>query len=238
MLKKLTILIVLVALLAACQPSPEAMQLALEQTLAAMPTFTPYPTYTPPATYTPYPTNTLEPTFTPSPTNTLVPSPTATRKPTITPTPSMGSSTSPIPFGTPMPLVQSGTKKFDLSVTQFIRGLDAWMLVYGANMFNDQAPTNREWACSYLVLSYTSGPSGEMVEIDENYFNYVSTGQVIEIPFHVKPEPAFDDIMLLPGGSAEGWLCGHIATTDTAPMLVFGFVSGKSAGFYFSLTAP
>lgn len=53
MIKKLKLIIVLFALtitvmvLTGCTPKPEQLQLLLEQTLAAMPTQTAYPTYTP-----------------------------------------------------------------------------------------------------------------------------------------------------------------------------------------------
>ena len=55
-MKKTTILITIIILLAACTPKPEQLAPYLQQTLTAWPTQTPYPTFTPPNTYTPYPT--------------------------------------------------------------------------------------------------------------------------------------------------------------------------------------
>jgi hypothetical protein len=65
-------LLIIAALVSACQPSPSAIQTPVAQTLTALPTLTPYPTYTP------YPTFTPLPTFTPTITPTATPEVTAT----------------------------------------------------------------------------------------------------------------------------------------------------------------
>jgi len=87
------IVFVLCLLLVACQPTPEQLLKPLNETLAAIPTQTAYPTYTMINTYTPYPTYTIVPTYTPrikivTSTSTSTPlfTPTITETPTITPT--------------------------------------------------------------------------------------------------------------------------------------------------------
>lgn len=87
-MNKISIIIILAIFLGGCGASPQAIQSAVIQTLSALPTTTPYPTYTsaPSSTpiilvvtatlppFTPMPSNT--PTITPTPTKTLTPRPT------------------------------------------------------------------------------------------------------------------------------------------------------------------
>jgi murein DD-endopeptidase MepM/ murein hydrolase activator NlpD len=108
MLRKL-ILLLLLALAAACQPTtvmpfaatipPSAQAVNLVQSFTQVPTANPLPSLTP----TLPPTHTLTPTLTPTvtltPTNTLSPTPTLTPTDTLTPTPTL--SPSPIASATP-----------------------------------------------------------------------------------------------------------------------------------------
>jgi len=87
-MKNFIIVLVAYFLLSACAPSAEAIQKAIDQTQAAMPTltFTSTSTFTPRPTYTPNPTFTPYPTLTPYPTNTFLPTWTSTAKPQVQPT--------------------------------------------------------------------------------------------------------------------------------------------------------
>lgn len=68
MKKKIVLILIGDLLLAGCSaPQVAQLQPLLEQTLASLPTQTPYPTYTPNPTYTPYPTYTVVPTATKTP---------------------------------------------------------------------------------------------------------------------------------------------------------------------------
>ena len=101
---------------------PATVTAQVQDHLAAIPTDTPSPTYTPyptatalpaptqAATATPYPTSTPRPTYTPyptfTPTPTPTPVPTATPTPTPTPTPTATptASPTPVPTATPTPM--------------------------------------------------------------------------------------------------------------------------------------
>jgi hypothetical protein len=93
------ILILSCTILSGCAPSPEEIQLAVNQTEMSwtpIPSNTPFPTYTPFYTYTPFPTYTNVPTVaieitrivmvTPTHTATPLYTPTITSTPTVTPT--------------------------------------------------------------------------------------------------------------------------------------------------------
>jgi hypothetical protein len=87
------LLLISILFLAACAPSTETIQQAIEGTLAARPTLTPVATYTLQPTYTALPTHTSYPTYTPESTSTPYPSPipteTATPTPELSPTPTL-----------------------------------------------------------------------------------------------------------------------------------------------------
>lgn len=97
-MKKIYILIVIVVLLTACSPSASQMEVALKETISAIPTSTLQPTYTSYPTYTTVPTYTPEvivvtatssptPKFTPTITNTPTKTATATNTPPPTKSP-------------------------------------------------------------------------------------------------------------------------------------------------------
>jgi hypothetical protein len=227
---RLIIIVVVSIVLTACGQSQSAVQTSVVMTLTAMPTNTPIPSNTPvpTATATPLPTNT--PTRTP--TNT--PKATATRRPpTPTEAPEVGSYERPVPMNLPYPFTYSGNQDFSLTVTEVKRGQDAWDMLYIANMFNDKAPDRMEWVCAYLKLNYTDGPSGTTIDINKYWFSTVSNGSILDIPFYVPPDPEFD-VSVLPGGKAEGWICGHLFTDDANPVLLFAH-SDTKPGWYFSL---
>jgi hypothetical protein len=81
---KLRFLILALCLLAACAPSPQAIQTAISETQAV---WTQVPTHTAYSTYTPFPTYTLQPTIFIAKIVTLTYTPTIIYTPTITPTP-------------------------------------------------------------------------------------------------------------------------------------------------------
>ena len=97
-MRKLFLMMVVILLVSGCSPNQVEIASIVEQTVAAIPTKTPYPTHTPQNTYTPYPTltpiNTTTPiikvvtathTATPLFTATNTGTPTATLPPTETP---------------------------------------------------------------------------------------------------------------------------------------------------------
>jgi hypothetical protein len=220
-------IIVLVLILTACGSSQSAIETSIAFTLTAMPSITSTPT----DTMTPTPTDTPTPTATNTPMATATA--TKTRLPTSTPAPKTSDYEKPVPFNATYSFTLGDTQEFDLTITDVKRGQAAWDMLYIANMFNDAAPDGMEWVCAMAHVDYTKGPSGKTLDMDTNWFSTVSKGSILEIPFYVSPAPELD-ISVLPGGMGEGWVCGHLYTDDTNPMLVFGHSSSKT-GWYFSL---
>ena len=72
-MKRTLTLILVLLLFTACAPTAEQLAGPVQSTIAAIPTYTPYPINSPFPTNTPYPTNTPFSTYTPYPTYTLLP---------------------------------------------------------------------------------------------------------------------------------------------------------------------
>lgn len=100
-MKKVLLIALITVLFVACAPKPEQIAPYVEQTLAAWPTQTAYPSLTPGNTYTPYPT------YTPANTATAIikiVTPTFTASPVFTPTNTVPPTETPIPSPTTDPL--------------------------------------------------------------------------------------------------------------------------------------
>ena len=152
------LLIVCTVLVVACGGAPTPDKAAIETevamnvfaTLTAQaPTATPIPTDTPTATFTPLPPSpSPTPTLTATPTATSTPLATPTNTPIPTPTPIPPTPISPIYDGTrehPYPLGMESSTYYDdweeawlaVSITEMVRGEEAWQRIQAANIFND-----------------------------------------------------------------------------------------------------
>jgi len=201
-IRKLSVLLGLAWLLAAChpvEPTPDAIgtQVAVAQavaatlTAAAIPTATQTPTATrtPTATETPSPTNTPTLTHTPSPTNsptvTYTPSPTLsptpiptytpTRTPRPTPTPRLGTRENPLPLG------EAGVFDVDfagtpltvqLRVAKVIRGSRASKLIKSSYGYCDTLEGQQECILVHIVIDYLKGPDDEPVSF--GFFDFAA----------------------------------------------------------------
>lgn len=226
-MKRLIYLLSVVTLLAACAPSPQAIQTAIAKTLTAAPTLTLIPTQT----------NTPVPTFTSTPKRTSTPRP--------TPTSEDGTFSNPIPYGFLMGMEQStnGATKvnFDFGVKSVIRGQDAWKIIYRANMFNDAPPAGMEALLVEVYLKVTSTTG--FLTLGQYDISISSKGRLID---HFTYSPCClsgagyteFDAKLNPGGELTGWIGSMVSIDDNAPLLVVGANYNGSGGVYFALPTP
>lgn len=232
-MKKIIVTLALLFLLAACTPAtPEVslVETAIAQTQAALPTETPVPTKT--LTPTPSLTHTPIPTDTP----TRTPRPTSTPHPTATPTQEQGTRTNPFHVGLVIGFTQNKTIEYTLSVTEVLRGEEAWNIIYAANRFNDPAPDDMEYVLIRVKVAYT-GPDEGALELNEFHWASVTNGRVYDA-FDVSVcclEPEFD-IVLFVDGEAEGLVPLLVAIDDPTPLAAFAMQSDGTGGFFFSLT--
>lgn len=137
-------IILLVAILVACSPTPEQIATPLASTLDAIPSVTPYPTHTPYPTLTAWPSLTPYPTYTAAPTQTarvVIVTPTYTATPLATPTETIPPTETSLPTPTPDPLYT------DKSAGFYLVGIDI-----GAGVWRSQGTSEK---CYWEITTKT-----------------------------------------------------------------------------------
>lgn len=168
--------------------------------------------------------------------NSKQPCPTCPPLPTPTATPAIGDRSHPIPFGETFQLVAEEGPVFTLTLTESLRGEEAWQRVLDANQFNEPPREGVEYLLILAQVAYPRGLSGQMLPLDSWDFRIVTRNQVLEPPTIVAPEPAFK-FRFFPGASGEGWMVWPVFAGDEAPLLVYGLKYDGSGGTYF-VAAP
>jgi hypothetical protein len=112
------------------------------------------------------------------------------------------------------------TDNWEISVSEVIRGADAWNMVLAANQFNDPPEDGFEYV-AVKVKVRNIGTEDEAMNIDAYSFNTTgSAGVLHDAPSVVEPEPALS-VYLFPGGEFEGWIIMQAAIDETNLLLIY-----------------
>jgi len=112
------------------------------------------------------------------------------------------------------------TEDWEISVTDVIRGEEAWSRVVKANQFNDPPAAGMEYIAVKVHVRYI-GLEDKAENIGGLFFKTTGSENVLyDSPSVVDPEPALD-ISLYPGGEYEGWVTVQAAIGETDVLLVF-----------------
>ena len=179
------------------------------------------------ATPTVIPSSTRISTWTPTP------RPTHTPRPRSTPAPRFGSPESPVPFGQMFLLQQNDVVDFEIAIRDAYRGDRAWQILYAENQFNAPPPAGMEYVRVYVEVKCLKGSSSDPLHMTRWDFSLLSKGRVFQPAILVEPEPTFDDVVLVSGGLAKGWMSFLTHADDPVPLLVLGMDNSEEGGFYF-----
>ncbi len=164
--------------------------------------------------------------------------PTSTPRPVPTATPAGGTSSKPLPAGVPAAMTLSnrdGSYSIKFTVSQIIRGDEAWQIAASANRFNDPPTEGWEYILIYVDVEYVKGEN--TLEMNDYDLAIVTKGRVIDKltdnAFIAGLDPTFD-LNLLPGGNGGGWAYFQVLADDDKPMLVVG----GPTGVFFDLSQP
>ena len=145
----------------------------------------------------------------------------------------------PMPTGTTLvaALTQSSiefTGRFTL--TQVIRGDEAWAKIKAANQFNDPPAAGHEYILAKMKVEIVSTSDADAaISVSSYWFTAVSgTGRDYPSESVVEPEPEVDT-KLYKGASHEGWFAVMVEKTDTAPLLTFARDSQGRNGYWMQL---
>jgi hypothetical protein len=123
-----------------------------------------------------------------------------------------------------------------ITLTDYIRGEQAWQLIKEANTFNTLPETGFEYILAKVRFEYLNGPTPNTAyEVSSVWFNAVSSkGQDYDMTWLVNPGPSID-ANLYPGASHEGWVSFQVAVDDIEPLMTFGRRVDGTGGIWFKL---
>lgn len=110
------------------------------------------------------------------------------------------------------------TENWEITVTEIIRGQEAWTSIQAANQFNEPPPEGMEYVAVKLQVRYI-GTADRPGNIDGSHFALTGEQNILyDWPAVVDPEPELD-VSLFPGGQYAGWTV-MMARTGEEQLLV------------------
>lgn len=123
----------------------------------------------------------------------------------------------------------------EICVKEVIRGNAAWTKIKEANMFNDEAPSGKEYILAKISVKAISVADDKKLDISGYDFDaYSTTNSKYEKYSVVEPDPELDS-SLYSGASSEGYVAFLVDTSDTSPKVVYGQKYDGTGGVWFSL---
>lgn len=204
----------------------------------------PMPTKPPtsvPATSTPLPTETptLTPEPTATPTITPTPSPEPTQTPSPTATPSVGTYEHPIPFDQPADLTVLNGAEVSVQISDVLTGTSAADLANRNRDFLAEYPKpgNQFVAIhveySYLKASSQADATVQLPVIGVNVWELAANSQLYGASIIFAEDLL--NAMLLPGGSADGWIFFEIPQDAVPALLRHDYDLINNPGTWFDL---
>ncbi|WP_309120995.1 stalk domain-containing protein [Paenibacillus sp.] len=148
------------------------------------------------------------------------------------------SRTNPAPLGTVLSFNGERvlTINFDgkMSVSEVIRGEEAWEIIREANMYNDEPPAGHEYLLAKINIDVTKTvKDGAVAVISPVWFTLVSTaGKDYEDGSAFGLEPKIR-AALYEGASHTGWASFIVKTDDPSPAITFNRDDDGSGGIWF-----
>ncbi|SDF73807.1 Copper amine oxidase N-terminal domain-containing protein [Fontibacillus panacisegetis] len=122
----------------------------------------------------------------------------------------------------------------NVSISQVIRGDQAWQMIHEANMFNNEPTDGYEYMLVKAKVTITkNSKSDAAVDLWGGDFTLVSaTGTAYDTRAVVTPDPKLDASIYV-GSSNEGWVAFQVKKSDESPLIVFERKYDGSGGVWF-----
>lgn len=148
------------------------------------------------------------------------------------------SRSNPAPVGTAQTInieSYSGDYSTTITVTEVIRGADAWTMIQEANRYNSEPTSGTEYIVVKVKADLISAENDRSVSFSEYSFDcFNAQGTEYQNVSVVDPSPEFSG-SIYAGGSMEGYIVVSVDETDTAPRIVYGANYDGTGGIWFSL---
>lgn len=121
-----------------------------------------------------------------------------------------------------------------VSVSQVIRGEQAWQMIQEANLFNEEPKSGYEYLLVKAKVAITKNAKPDAaVDLWGGDFTLISTsGTAYEYPLVVTPDPVLDASIYV-GSSNEGWVAFEVKKNDESPLIVFERKYDGTGGVWF-----
>ncbi|MNW41414.1 hypothetical protein D3C74_185510 [compost metagenome] len=122
----------------------------------------------------------------------------------------------------------------NVSISQVIRGDEAWRMIHEANMFNNEPADGYEYMLVKAKVAITKNTKSDAaVDLWGGDFTLVSaTGTAYDTQAVVTPDPKLDASIYV-GSSNEGWVAFQVKKSDQSPLIVFERKYDGSGGVWF-----
>lgn len=148
------------------------------------------------------------------------------------------SRTNPGPIGVKQVVtVESILDKYtaEITITEAIRGDEAWRLIKSANMFNKEPAADEEYILAKIKIKVLDVKDDKKVDINSYSFDLYNSNNVeYDTRSVVDPEPSLGT-SLYAGGEHEGYASYLVKKSDTNPKLVYGQKYDGTGGIWFKL---
>lgn len=123
----------------------------------------------------------------------------------------------------------------EIKITESYSGSKAWSKIEAANMFNDEAPSGKEYILVKVEAKVTNVKDDKAVDFSIYDFTpFNETNTEYEIVSVVEPDPQFGGTVY-DGGTMKGYLAFLVDRDDDNPKVVFGEKYDGTGGVWFSL---
>jgi len=134
------------------------------------------------------------------------------------------------------PAYEGSDYQMRITLTDVIRGNEAWQLIYDRSSSNFPPDAGFEYILAKVRLEYLAGPTPDTTfRLYDAWFDAISsTGQKYYSVIVLTPNPPLE-LTLYPGGSHEGWKAFQVAIDDSAPLMTIGCHYDGTGGLWWKL---
>lgn len=150
------------------------------------------------------------------------------------------SMTNPAPLNTPQTVtVESlyGEYSATITVTEIIRGSEAWEKIKTKNKFSSEAKEGNEYIVVKIKAKINTTEDGKAVDMSSVRFKPFSANnaEYSDLVFVSTPDPELYGQMYA-GAEKEGYVVFEVKKDDSAPKFVFGAKYNGTGGIWFKLS--
>lgn len=127
--------------------------------------------------------------------------------------------------------------KGKISVSEIIRGEQAWKMITEANMYNSAPKDGDEYILAKINIAITENKKADAyVDVSGVSFRLVSTsGTEYDFVSIVEPDPTLDS-KIYAGSSSTGWTTFEVKKSDPTPLITYGRKYDGTGGVWFKTT--